>query len=139
MLRRLSPLLAAAALSVSSFTAQAATHYPLTVHNCGRDLVFEHAPQRVVSIGQASTELLLSLGVGPRLVGTGVWFGALPANLQAEGKGIPRLADNAPSFEAVVGTRPITSVPAARWATSRASPTWVSPPTWRPATARARR
>lgn len=106
MLRHLSPLLAAAALSVSAFTAQAATHYPLTVHNCGRDLVFERAPQRLVSIGQASTELLLHLGVAARLVGTGVWFGGLPADLQAEGKGVPRLADNAPSFEAVVGTRP---------------------------------
>jgi len=106
MLRRLSPLFAVALLSAATLTAQAATTYPLTVHNCGRDLVFERAPQRLVSLGQASTELLLRLGVGARMVGTGVWFGALPADLQAAGKGIPRLADNAPSFEAVVGTRP---------------------------------
>jgi iron complex transport system substrate-binding protein len=90
MFRHLLPLLAAGLLSVASLTAQAATPYPLTIHNCGRDLVFERAPQRLVSLGQASTELLLRLGVGARLVGTG----------------IPRLADNAPSFEAVVGTRP---------------------------------
>ncbi len=106
MFRRLLPLLAAGLLSVASLTTQAATAYPLTVHNCGRELVFERAPQRLVSLGQASTELLLRLGVGARLVGTGVWFGGLPADLQAAGKGIPRLADNAPSFEAVVGTRP---------------------------------
>lgn len=106
MLRHLSPLLAAGLLSVSALSAQAATTYPLTIHNCGRDLAFERAPQRLVSLGQASTELLLRLGVGSRLVGTGVWFGGLPKDLQEEGKGIPRLADNAPSFEAVVGTRP---------------------------------
>ncbi|WP_295466074.1 ABC transporter substrate-binding protein [uncultured Pseudomonas sp.] len=106
MFRHLLPLLAAGLLSAASLTTQAATAYPLTVHNCGRDLVFERAPQRLVSLGQASTELLLRLGVGSRIVGTGVWFGGLPKDLQEAGKGIPRLADNAPSFEAVVGTRP---------------------------------
>ncbi|MBD1551707.1 ABC transporter substrate-binding protein [Pseudomonas typographi] len=86
-------------------TAQAQP-YPLTLDNCGHRLTFTHAPQRVVSIGQASTEILLSLGVAPRVVGTALWFGPLPANLQAAAANIPRLADNAPSFEAVAAQAP---------------------------------
>ena len=44
MFRRLLPLIAAGLLSAASLTTQAATAYPLTVHNCGRELVFERAP-----------------------------------------------------------------------------------------------
>jgi iron complex transport system substrate-binding protein len=100
--------LCALSLSASAGTPLSAghTHYPYQITNCGRTLSIEAPPQRVVSLGQASTELLLSLGLAPRMVGTGVWFGALPANLQAAGAKVPRLADNAPSFEKVLATRP---------------------------------
>lgn len=84
----------------------AATHYPLTLPNCGAPLIVKAPPQRAVSLGQASTEILLSLGLASRMVGTGVWFGPLPEPLQAANAGIPRLADNAPSFEAVASTDP---------------------------------
>ena len=50
----------------------AATHYPLTLPNCGAPVTVQAAPQRAVSLGQASTEILLSLGLAPRMVGTGV-------------------------------------------------------------------
>ncbi|MDE1169069.1 MAG: ABC transporter substrate-binding protein [Pseudomonas sp.] len=86
--------------------SQAATHYPLTVQNCGREVVIQAKPQRAVTLGQASTELLLSLGLAPRMVGTGVWFGPLPPALQAAGATVPRLASNAPSFEAVAKAAP---------------------------------
>jgi iron complex transport system substrate-binding protein len=94
------------ALSCASAAFAAPTHYPYHVSNCGHALTFDAAPQRAVSLGQASTELLLSLGLGPRMVGTGVWFGALPAELQAANARVPRLADNAPSFEKVLGVAP---------------------------------
>lgn len=84
----------------------AATHYPLTLPNCGAPLIVKAPPQRAVSLGQASTEILLSLGLASRMVGTGVWFGPLPEPLQAANASIPRLADNAPSFEAVASTDP---------------------------------
>lgn len=98
-----------ACLSLSAASALAAAppgHYPLTVHNCGHSVRIDAPPQRAVSLGQASTELLLSLGLGPRMVGTGVWFGPLPPALAAAGATVPRLADNAPSFEAVAKTAP---------------------------------
>lgn len=85
---------------------QADTHYPYTLSNCGHAVTVATAPQRAVTLGQASTELLLSLGLGPRMVGTGVWFGALPPDLQTANAKVPRLADNAPSFEKVLGTSP---------------------------------
>ncbi|QKZ05981.1 ABC transporter substrate-binding protein [Pseudomonas eucalypticola] len=82
------------------------THYPLTLQNCGHSVRIDAAPQRAVSLGQASTELLLSMGLGPRMVGTGVWFGPLPPPLAAAGAQVPRLADNAPSFESVAKAMP---------------------------------
>jgi iron complex transport system substrate-binding protein len=102
-------IIASCCLSLASLLAppaMAATQYPLQLQNCGHQLSFVAAPQRAVSIGQASTEILLSLGLGPRVVGTGVWFGPLPQALQAANANIPRLADNSPSFEAMAATRP---------------------------------
>ncbi|MBC2677303.1 ABC transporter substrate-binding protein [Pseudomonas baltica] len=90
----------------AAVASHAATHYPLTLPNCGAPLTVQAAPQRAVSLGQASTEILLSLGLAPRMVGTGVWFGPLPEPLRAANAQVPRLADNAPSFEAVANTAP---------------------------------
>lgn len=83
-----------------------AANYPVSLNNCGHRLTFSAAPERVVSIGQASTEILLSLGLAEKIKGTALWFGPLPAPLQAAAAGIPRLADNAPSLEAVAGQLP---------------------------------
>ncbi len=56
--------------------AQAAeTQYPLTLKNCGREVTFNHAPTRAVAVGQSSAEILYSLGLGDKVVGTAVWFG----------------------------------------------------------------
>lgn len=82
------------------------TQYPLTIRNCGVDVTFAHAPQRAVAIGQSSTEILLSLGLTDRIVGTAVWFGPVLPAYEAASARIPRLADNDPSFESVVGKEP---------------------------------
>lgn len=95
-----------ASLLTMAHTAFAATAYPLTIDNCGVRLTFTQAPQRVVTVGQHETELLLALGLEKTLAATSVWFGKLPDSLAEAGKNIPRLADNSPSFEAVVGQKP---------------------------------
>ncbi len=82
------------------------TVYPLTVENCGKTLTFDAPPQRVVSVGQATTEILYSLGLADRVVGTAVWFGPVLADYVEVNEGIERLADNDPSFESVVGRTP---------------------------------
>lgn len=45
--------LTGAALFLTSNMATAAkTQYPLTIKNCGRDITFNKAPQRVTTVGQ---------------------------------------------------------------------------------------
>lgn len=87
-------------------TAETHTQYPYTLSNCGQMVTIAAPPQRAVSLGQASTELLLSLGLGPRMVGSAVWFGAPAPALRSANATVPRLADNAPSLEKLLSTRP---------------------------------
>lgn len=82
------------------------THYPLTIANCGSSLTFAKAPERVVSLGQSSIEILFSLGLADKMVGTAVWFSPVLPQFAAANAKIKRLADNDPSFEAVVGQKP---------------------------------
>jgi iron complex transport system substrate-binding protein len=49
------------------------TAYPLTIENCGVAVTFAAAPERTVSLDQDSTEILLSLGLEERMVGTASW------------------------------------------------------------------
>lgn len=100
-------LAGALVIAVVAMPASAeSTTYPLTLENCGRSITFEHAPSRAVSIGQSNTEILLSLGLAGRMVGTGVWFSPVMKAFEAENAKIPRLADNDPSFESVVKQTP---------------------------------
>ncbi|CAG8870588.1 hypothetical protein PS627_04058 [Pseudomonas fluorescens] len=104
MLPRFVTLLAG--LGLSGLAQAAATHYPLTVDNCGMPQTFEHAPERAVTIGQAGTEMLYALGLGDKLVGTSLWFNNVLPEYQALNAKVERLADNDPSFESVIGKRP---------------------------------
>ncbi len=74
--------------------------------NCGRRLTIDAVPARVVSLDQGSTEILLSLGLADRIVGTASWTDPVKADLADENARVPRLADNAPSYEAVMATEP---------------------------------
>jgi iron complex transport system substrate-binding protein len=100
--------IAGLALGISFAPAAQAesTSYPLILENCGRQITFDKAPSRVVSIGQSNTEILLSLGLGEKIVGTAVWFSPVLPQFAAENAKIKRLADNDPSFESVVGEKP---------------------------------
>lgn len=89
-----------------SATAQAATQYPLTITNCGQTVTFEEAPARIVSVGQGMTEILFSLGLADKIAGTAVWVGPVLKEYESVNAQIPRLADNDPSFESVVGKEP---------------------------------
>ena len=104
MLPRFATLLAG--LGLTGLAQAAATHYPLTVDNCGKPQTFAQAPQRAVTIGQASTEMLYALGLGDKLAATSLWFNNVLPEYQVQNAKVPRMADNEPSFEAVVGKRP---------------------------------
>lgn len=102
---RNSRLILLAALLGFAAAAPAAA-FPVTVENCGVKQTFTAPPQKVVTVGQHETELLLALGLGDKISATSVWFGKLPESLVEEGKDLKKLAENSPSFEAVVAQRP---------------------------------
>jgi iron complex transport system substrate-binding protein len=85
---------------------EGATAYPLTVENCGHDATFDAAPQRVVALDQGSTEILLSLGLEDRMVGTASWTDPIRDNLAEANAAVPRLSDEAPTYEVVLDTDP---------------------------------
>ncbi len=99
-------LLLAIGLTLPGAALAAPTRYPLNLENCGASVTIDHAPRRVVSVGQTQTEILYALGLGDRVVGTAVWFGPVAKPYEAVNAGVRRLADNDPSFEAVVGQEP---------------------------------
>jgi iron complex transport system substrate-binding protein len=98
---------AAAGLGLSLSGAWAGpTRYPLVVENCGHRLTFEAAPEDAVTIGQSATEILYALGLGNRMAGTALWFNDVLPEFKAQNDRVPRLDNNAPSFESVIGKRP---------------------------------
>jgi iron complex transport system substrate-binding protein len=99
-------VLTSAALCLLALPAQAATTYPLTLDNCGVTLTLDAAPERVVTIKSTATELLLSLGLGERIVGVGFQDGPLPSELALAGSSLPVLSDKLPSQEVVLEVEP---------------------------------
>lgn len=97
---------AALILLALALPALAATTYPLTLDNCGVSIIVDQPPERVVAIKSSATELLLSLGLGDRIVGIGFQDGPLPADLAAAGATLPVLSDKLPSQEVVLETEP---------------------------------
>lgn len=113
------PLLITTVLSIAALTGCSATEartttddmaapdgYPLTIDNCGVEVTVDTPPQRAVALNQGSAEIMLSLGLADRMVGTATWTDPVRENLAAENAKVPRLADNNPSFEVVLDTEP---------------------------------
>lgn len=80
--------------------------YPLNLDNCGFALDIEAPPQRVVAIKSTAAELLLSLGLGEKLVGLAFLDGPLPEALAGAAAGIPVLSEKLPSQEVVLEVEP---------------------------------
>ncbi len=78
----------------------------ITLNNCGFKVDIIHPPERVVSIGQGGTEILYSLGLGDKVVGTGVWFSDVLDKFKGINDKVERLADNEPSFESILNKKP---------------------------------
>jgi iron complex transport system substrate-binding protein len=76
------------------------------LENCGHEVSIESAPQRVVSLDQNSTEILLSLGLEDHMVGTASWTDPILESLAEPNEEVPRLADNAPTYEVLLGADP---------------------------------
>ncbi|NLU82674.1 ABC transporter substrate-binding protein [Rhodococcus sp. HNM0569] len=80
--------------------------YPLTLENCGHTVTVDEPPQRAVALNQGAAEIMLSLGLADRMVGTATWTDPVRENLAADNERVPRLADDKPSLEVVLDTEP---------------------------------
>jgi iron complex transport system substrate-binding protein len=112
----LAALTACAAESESPASAQAAVTAspsptsgwsgPVTLDNCGTDVVVTDRPERVVTIKSTATEMLLALGLEDSIVGTAFADGPVPAPLAEAAAGIPVLSDKVPGQEALLAVEP---------------------------------
>ena len=87
-------------------TNAAASGYPLTIDNCGTEVTFEAAPERVVTIKSSTLELLLALGLEDRIVGAAFTDGPVPDEFADAASGIDVLSDKVPSQEVTLAAEP---------------------------------
>jgi iron complex transport system substrate-binding protein len=73
-------------------TGEVTTTYPLTMKNCGTDVTVKTAPQRAVTLNQSAAEILIRLGLGDRIVGSGYEIDKAPDDIAAQYKKIPILS-----------------------------------------------
>lgn len=81
-----------------------ATRYPLTVQSCNRQVVFNEAPRHAVSHDINMTQMMLALGLKPRMVGySGIsgWKSVTPEMAKIL-DGLPELAAKYPSVETLL-------------------------------------
>jgi iron complex transport system substrate-binding protein len=81
-----------------------ATRYPLTVQSCNRQVVFNEAPRHAVSHDINMTQMMLALGLKPRMVGySGIsgWKSVTPEMARIL-DGLPELAAKYPSVETLL-------------------------------------
>ncbi|WP_258209065.1 ABC transporter substrate-binding protein [Paenibacillus radicibacter] len=78
------------------------TTYPLTVKDAtGKDVTFEKAPERIVSVSPAETEALYAIGLGDKIVGVSDYD-----TYPAEAKSKPKMGSiMKPNVEAVIGAK----------------------------------
>ncbi|MFJ5708211.1 ABC transporter substrate-binding protein [Streptomyces sp. NPDC093105] len=81
-------------------------HRPVSLDNCGQRVEVAQAPRRAVALDQGSAEILLSLGLADRMVGTATWTDPVLKGLEKANATVPRLAERYPSFEKVLDTEP---------------------------------
>ncbi|EKX64078.1 ABC transporter, substrate-binding protein [Streptomyces ipomoeae 91-03] len=91
---------------VNAAEATGSAGFPVTIENCGHEVTLKSAPKRAVSLNQGTTEILLSLGLADRMAGTATWTDPVMKGLEKANDSVPRLADNAPSFEKVLDAEP---------------------------------
>ncbi|MGW4380636.1 ABC transporter substrate-binding protein [Kitasatospora sp. NPDC004531] len=88
-------------------TAVLAADFPVRVLDCrGRPTTFDAAPRRIVTSSAAALEILLELGAGDRVIGTGFppGDGQLPPEVAEQGRRIPVLGRTVIAKEQLLGS-----------------------------------
>ncbi|MFB9317611.1 ABC transporter substrate-binding protein [Cryptosporangium minutisporangium] len=78
----------------------------VNVTNCGQNVSVAAPPQRALSLEQNATEILLSLGLADRMIGTSYQTDPVLPELRDEYERVPVLAARYPSREAVLDAQP---------------------------------
>ncbi|MBA8806796.1 putative F420-0 ABC transporter substrate-binding protein [Promicromonospora sukumoe] len=103
-------VLALAACSAGASDADAAAPAsagaPVTLDNCGFETTVAAPPERVVTIKSSTTEMLLALGLGDRIVGSAFLDGPVPDALESVPAVDEPFADEAPGSEATLELEP---------------------------------
>jgi iron complex transport system substrate-binding protein len=87
-------------------TPTEAPYESITVDNCGVEVTFDAPPERVVTIKSTTTEMLLALGLGRKIVGVGFQDGPVPDAWSNEADKLEVLAERVPSEEVVLEAEP---------------------------------
>ncbi|HET8615410.1 MAG TPA: ABC transporter substrate-binding protein [Actinomycetales bacterium] len=95
------PTVPAAAMASSAGTPSGAQ-----VVSCGQAVTLAGGAPRVVTVNQAATEIMLSLGLAQHLVGTAYLDDDILPELASAYDGVPVLSPEYPSREALLATRP---------------------------------
>lgn len=87
-------------------THASSSGYPVTIDNCGTDVIFDRAPERVLAIKSTSIEMMLALGLGDHLIGTAFADGDYAAEWAERGDDIPLISEKVPGQEATLNLEP---------------------------------
>ena len=100
----LRPLLYLSLLLCSAQVFAEATHYPLTIQSCNREVTFQQAPKHAVSHDINMTQMMLALGLKPQMAGYSGVSGWKSVTPQMHGilDGLPELAAKYPSVETLL-------------------------------------
>ncbi|WP_120723165.1 ABC transporter substrate-binding protein [Streptomyces hundungensis] len=80
--------------------------FPYTVTNCGVTTTYTAPPERVVTMNQHATEVMLELGLAKSLVGTAYLDDRIAPKYAADYRSVPVLADAYPSYEKLLSANP---------------------------------
>ncbi|MCP2263791.1 putative F420-0 ABC transporter substrate-binding protein [Promicromonospora thailandica] len=80
--------------------------HPVTLDNCGFETTVEAPPERVVTIKSSTTEMLLALGLGDRIVGSAFLDGPVPDERETVPAVDEPFADEVPGSEATLALEP---------------------------------
>lgn len=100
----LNSLLLSSLLLGSAPALAQATRYPLTIQSCNREVTFNEAPRHALSHDINMTQMMLVLGLAPRMVGySGIsgWKSVTPQMAQML-DGLPEVAAKYPSVETLL-------------------------------------
>src|SRR5690606_18551450 len=89
-----------------SATAESGDRFPVELVNCDHEVVVESAPERVVTLNQGATAVVLALGLGDRLAGTAYLDDAISDRWAQEYEKVPVLAEEYPTNEALLKAEP---------------------------------